>query len=866
MESLPLQMRCQNYTLLCFKRGGEDDLILRVYNLKGAIDFSTTLQPSELHDGIVSKLRLHSQFFSFSIDDYKRCLMEAIQELLLTGQVSEDLVPQDLLCPVTMALLDDPNILNCGHTFSLESIEGMQKSSPNCPTCRSRFSSKDFRPNFFAKTAVEDFKQKSTQVLKLGECKAENKAIATPLLTAAQSIIEQEPVLPKLYQVASDLYRQVFQHTNDRHVYKQNIPFFYHKSKEFDKEKTALLYSILYDLQGGDFTDVVSLFEHLKRVQQESGSSFIIDFLFIMLAGLRDDLLSSEKVLGLIQEAIPLMNTTVQKVAWYGFCMLRLKEAPSSLYQALAPLLESPFEKEQLSWHEALRALKAGDLERAAECCQGLPIRSMADAFLVWEALGPEKGAQRLEGIALERADLSEERKLRRDILEKILLPHKKDKRYYGCLLKILANEGEWDSIYTYMIELPDIYKSLQYAEGSWAMKVQVESYFAHESAVFASDLVRKLGRCYLKEGKLSELSILFENYQVLFLEDLHLSMAIVEAFLSLGQKEQVSSICHLIAEKIIESKNLENLATLFDKIKSSRAFSLCFKEEEKIKLQKLHSIRTLEVNIDKNQKDIAHVKEQLVQEGVVYGEQTFDVHPGAFDSILEDLDPISRLKAEMDNQISALEAVIEQQAVYKERLEWELFKAKHVFDAAKLSKVLKINIENEPPLPPNIFNIMMSDCPILRGRKIKDTHVLFLMPGGQELAKFMAILKIEATGLPDEEESVDQESHWVLLKKEGLTRYGVPTSIKECRKSVSGNYRLAPLHYVLMGAIASRILNNERLSPVEIRTYATFKSSSVLVSLSDQGGKLLACFSPNGQGVTPRAGTLVPIMFDFFL
>jgi len=63
--------------------------------------------------------------------------------------------------PITLDLMEDAVMAPCGHSFSKDSIE--QWLAPQgqdfCPLCKQRFASKELRPNYALRDAIERFKQ-----------------------------------------------------------------------------------------------------------------------------------------------------------------------------------------------------------------------------------------------------------------------------------------------------------------------------------------------------------------------------------------------------------------------------------------------------------------------------------------------------------------------------------------------------------------------------------------------------------------------------------------------------------------------------------------------------------------------------------
>lgn len=62
------------------------------------------------------------------------------------------LVEDLYLCPITMEILEEPLVSNCGHTFEKSAINDWMKKNKNCPVCKTEI--KKTVPNFALKAIV----------------------------------------------------------------------------------------------------------------------------------------------------------------------------------------------------------------------------------------------------------------------------------------------------------------------------------------------------------------------------------------------------------------------------------------------------------------------------------------------------------------------------------------------------------------------------------------------------------------------------------------------------------------------------------------------------------------------------------------
>ena len=56
------------------------------------------------------------------------------------------------LCPITMNVMKDPVVSNCGHTYEKEAIEAWMQSKEICPICKKIIT--NVSPNFALKAII----------------------------------------------------------------------------------------------------------------------------------------------------------------------------------------------------------------------------------------------------------------------------------------------------------------------------------------------------------------------------------------------------------------------------------------------------------------------------------------------------------------------------------------------------------------------------------------------------------------------------------------------------------------------------------------------------------------------------------------
>ena len=70
-------------------------------------------------------------------------------------------VPQEFLCPISMNVMVNPVVIDCGHSFDKEGLETWLRSSNLCPTCRHRVTT--ISTNFTLKSLIESSLNNTTR-------------------------------------------------------------------------------------------------------------------------------------------------------------------------------------------------------------------------------------------------------------------------------------------------------------------------------------------------------------------------------------------------------------------------------------------------------------------------------------------------------------------------------------------------------------------------------------------------------------------------------------------------------------------------------------------------------------------------------
>ena len=66
-------------------------------------------------------------------------------------------IPKEFLCPITLAIMKDPVIMQDGHTYEREAIKKALQASPYSPLTKKPLNMKDAVPNYALKSMIEKY-------------------------------------------------------------------------------------------------------------------------------------------------------------------------------------------------------------------------------------------------------------------------------------------------------------------------------------------------------------------------------------------------------------------------------------------------------------------------------------------------------------------------------------------------------------------------------------------------------------------------------------------------------------------------------------------------------------------------------------
>ena len=66
-------------------------------------------------------------------------------------------IPTHLICPISLELINNPFITNCGHTYDKSSIDTHLEKEDFCPLCRNKIT--EIKPNFILTSVIDNYKK-----------------------------------------------------------------------------------------------------------------------------------------------------------------------------------------------------------------------------------------------------------------------------------------------------------------------------------------------------------------------------------------------------------------------------------------------------------------------------------------------------------------------------------------------------------------------------------------------------------------------------------------------------------------------------------------------------------------------------------
>lgn len=706
-------------------------LSLKVYNLAYECIFkaSEQISSSDFQSLIPRALTLLS-FFSkktpppFSAPNF---IQDPLVELKKFINLIKLQIPQDnskvesLTCPLTLEILKNPVMDNCGHTFEKDAIEQHLKNDRCCPLSRKPIDS--LTPNLHLKSYLE-IHLTQDPIPTLALFKKENSTLAQAHLQVAKTSLEE-----KEYQAALDAYSLAFQYTKRWQDY-QPLPSLYEQMGMMLKAQLALLYLACYQLEAQDIPQTLKTLEALLKYP-----GFSNDLSLQLLCKHLSQEPHSHTTISFDLETVKTYHTTQPQKAQLIYSYL-LNQNPHhwEAYFQLSDLLLTPSEKAHILLRGACHAIEASNVPMAEKFCQqaleydSLPFLNHIPHFQV---LG-QSSSQLIKKLTF----LAENYAYQND--------HRSAVKAYRYLIHLHPAPVHYIGFLRSQIQLPKIPKTFS------------------QALIWIKDLIQK--KEYSSAREASEILLKVLPHHPL-LDSLPLYQNLIEVHTALSSPQLQNSL-----NRYAEIQQQQGNLALAEK-SYRQAFEKFSSYEQATKLAQILSLQP-----GKTSEAVQCYYEaaflSLLQSNSLQLSQTID-RLLQIDPTLQYLQITQKIQIltqkqlcevrqdlmKAQHQISELQNEREQMHSQLHHLQTELIRATtsppqttssssalttssqlvHSLPNSASSTFIGFGVTKwatyfgdvgaEPPLPPTIHQILSSPCPIWPDKTVQETHLLVLIP-----------------------------------------------------------------------------------------------------------------------------------------
>lgn len=119
--------------------------------IKKIVETKTESVQKEIKDTKLQEIEEEEEgFTSISFDESHMCEY--------TG------VPMNFLCPITHEVMEEPVIIETGHTYEKSAIEYWLKENTTCPLTGLEVKSKKLQSNYYLKSSIDEWKVKNPEI------------------------------------------------------------------------------------------------------------------------------------------------------------------------------------------------------------------------------------------------------------------------------------------------------------------------------------------------------------------------------------------------------------------------------------------------------------------------------------------------------------------------------------------------------------------------------------------------------------------------------------------------------------------------------------------------------------------------------
>ncbi len=667
-------------------------------------------------------------------------------------------------CPITLEILKDPVIDNCGHTFERGAIKEHLKKNKTCPLSRQPITT--LTPNLQLKQTLEAW-QAQDPIPTFNLFKKSNETLALRNLESAQAYMQEQE-----YQEALEAYQKAFQFTQKWQDY-QTIPLLFQRMKDPLKALLATLHLVKYQLQAQEIEKAAQL---LSSCLQEN-PRFKIPLTLILL-----HLYALLKQTG---AAIPIALDTAsacqkdhpgKAILLYQY-ILRHDPTQWQIYTILSDLLLHPQDKAHLLLTGACHALENNEYIVAEKLClqaeQASP-NPFLDRLVHLKLLSQDPKQLQTKLLALgqmyeTQKDLKQIVKAYRHLTTLDLQPS-----YCQKILKAQSQLPKPQKALPWalqwlqaLLQRKDLQAADAIAQGTLqlfpALPIPLYETLAALYADLKSPKLQEILNCLAKahqdQGNKPQAEKIYREAYEKF-PTLEQALALAKILHANNNIPQAVPTYYEAATLAFLQGSLTQLGPILTELQQIDPLMQHLNTTQKVHLLTQKHLHQLSKELKESNSQVSQLS------------MTLDKTARELDTTRQDLNRINDKLATLQKELDHLKSppppakILSLPSIAFGKAKWDTYFG---------------DIGEEPPLPADIGQILQSPCPFWPGKKIEETHLLVLIPtsvNGQPLTlKTLGELAAKPKQGPATQykyfnlgEYQDQpvtQSYWVLMTRD---------------------------------------------------------------------------------------------------
>ena len=577
---------------------------------------------------------------------------------------------QKFICPITLDVFKDPVTDNHGHTFEEEAIKEHLQKDAKCPLNREPIQT--LSPNLLIKETIESY-QKQDPIPTFDLFQKENPKLAKSNLETAQAHLEEEE-----YEEALNSVKQALKYTKNPKDYAL-LPTLYKQMGVAEKEILATLYLAKYHIEQGNLKEAISILEAQKP------SNLIVEHLLIYLYDANNQpekfLISAKKLAQELSNKLPEQAILLYKK------ILQKYPQEFSFYNILAGLVSSYQQRSHIFLMGACHALCCGDYGNAdifINKSKGYISNTFLDDLLTIDHL-------KLQGKEI------------KDALKQFAQTYeKKDQAHFALKThKMLLQIEETEESYQNIL---NSYKTLKkQIPKAWYTKY-LDFLIQNKKWEKGEKIAQEALKIFMGEDSIPiylNLETIYDNQNSPKLDELYSQLSWVYRMYNLIEASK--KVDKKAYERFPTFENASNFAgNLEEENKLSESVQVYFKAfEYALREKKIENL------------DLCATKIQKVDPQMEYLSPEQKMVMSVHEMLRESRRKVFDLEEELQIVRSEGKDFLTTN-FYFGKAEWEKYFG---------------DVGIEPPLPKNIEDILNSPCPFWPGKKVRETHLLVLVP-----------------------------------------------------------------------------------------------------------------------------------------